>query len=71
MIILLQGISDRQEKAKSMGQTPPEFKVTTQFLELYNEEVHDLFDNSATGARGTKGKSGIKIHEDGLSLIHI
>ena len=38
------GIKDLTEKAREAGETPPQFKVTAQFLELYNEEIIDLFD---------------------------
>lgn len=76
---LFKGISTRIEQAKEEGQTPPEFKVSAQFLELYNEEIIDLFDSSSLssnikmmGSVGGVGKrsssssnqSGIRIHED-------
>jgi kinesin family protein 4/21/27 len=40
------GIKDMTEKARENAETPPQFKVTAQFLELYNEDVIDLFDPS-------------------------
>ena len=49
------------------------FKVSTQFMELYNEEIHDLFDNAADkggGAAGKNKKSGIRIHEDANGNIY-
>ena len=47
------------------------FKVSTQFMELYNEEIHDLFDNAADkGGGGKNKKSGIRIHEDANGNIY-
>lgn len=43
---LFDGIERQVERAKEVGETPPQFKVSAQFLELYNEEVIDLFDTS-------------------------
>lgn len=41
---LFQGIQDRANQAREAGQPAPEFKIVAQFMELYNEEVIDLFD---------------------------
>jgi kinesin family protein 4/21/27 len=41
---LFQGIQDRGNRAREAGQPAPEFKIVAQFMELYNEEVIDLFD---------------------------
>lgn len=41
---LFQGIQDRANHAREAGQPAPEFKIVAQFMELYNEEVIDLFD---------------------------
>lgn len=41
---LFTGIEDRIEKARESGAIAPEFKVMAQFMELYNEEVIDLFN---------------------------
>ncbi|KAK6318776.1 hypothetical protein J4Q44_G00099870 [Coregonus suidteri] len=60
---LFLGIKERKTQAQQQGTHPPEFKVSAQFLELYNEEILDLFD----GARDPdckSRKSNIKIHED-------
>ena len=65
---LFDGIRKRQDEARERGQTVPEFKVSTQFMELYNEEIHDLFDNSTKANKG--GKSGIRIHEDSNGNIY-
>ncbi|XP_037086600.1 LOW QUALITY PROTEIN: kinesin-like protein KIF21A [Pollicipes pollicipes] len=58
---LFTGVRQRQEAARQSGQPPPDFTVSAQFMELYNEEVIDLLDQSGTN-RGRK--SNIKIHED-------
>ena len=68
------------------GLPPPEFKVSAQFLELYNEDIIDLFDNascssnkgSSNGPVGGLGKrstsagahTGIRIHEDANGNIY-
>uniref|UniRef100_A0A3B3ZZ34 Kinesin motor domain-containing protein n=1 Tax=Periophthalmus magnuspinnatus TaxID=409849 RepID=A0A3B3ZZ34_9GOBI len=57
---LFTAIEERRRTATEQGLTPPEFKINAQFLELYNEEVLDLFDST----RDMKQKSQIKIHED-------
>lgn len=43
---LFNGIERQTAQAHELGEAPPQFKVTAQFLELYNEEVIDLFDAS-------------------------
>lgn len=43
---LFDGIERQVRQAKEAGEAPPQFKVSAQFLELYNEEVVDLFDAS-------------------------
>uniref|UniRef100_A0A8D3E0T2 Kinesin family member 21B n=1 Tax=Scophthalmus maximus TaxID=52904 RepID=A0A8D3E0T2_SCOMX len=66
---LFEGIQTRRERAQEAGTHPPEFKVSAQFLELYNEEILDLFD----GARDPESrlrKSNIKIHEDASGSIY-
>ena len=73
---LFEGIERRREEARERGLAPPEFKVSTQFMELYNEEIHDLFDNagggsaSGGGGAGKNKKSGIRIHEDANGNIY-
>ncbi|KMQ91046.1 kinesin-like protein kif21b protein, partial [Lasius niger] len=61
---LFNGIVDKQERAKERAQMPPEFKVTAQFLELYNEDLKDLLEPG--GPRG-----GARIHEDTAGNIHL
>ncbi|XP_061678354.1 kinesin-like protein KIF21A isoform X5 [Syngnathoides biaculeatus] len=63
---LFRGIERRREAAQEQGRPAPEFKINAQFLELYNEEVLDLFDSVRDG----KQKSHIKIHEDANGGIY-
>ncbi|XP_037834085.1 kinesin-like protein KIF21A isoform X2 [Kryptolebias marmoratus] len=63
---LYKGIEKRRQAAQEQGRSAPEFKINAQFLELYNEEVLDLFDS----ARDMKQKSLIKIHEDANGGIY-
>ncbi|TRY72220.1 hypothetical protein TCAL_03875, partial [Tigriopus californicus] len=65
---LFSEIDRRREEARDEGTTVPEFKVSTQFMELYNEEVLDLFDNNGCGKNK---KSGIRIHEDANGNIYM
>lgn len=71
---LFDGIKRRQADARERGHTTPEFKVSTQFMELYNEEIVDLFDGTSSGSggggKGSNKKSGIRIHEDGNGNIY-
>uniref|UniRef100_A0A8C4V6S9 Kinesin family member 21B n=1 Tax=Falco tinnunculus TaxID=100819 RepID=A0A8C4V6S9_FALTI len=66
---LFSGIEERKRAAQSQGVAAPEFKVSAQFLELYNEEILDLFD-SARDADTRHRKSNIKIHEDASGSIY-
>ncbi|XP_015188090.1 PREDICTED: kinesin-like protein KIF21B isoform X4 [Polistes dominula] len=61
---LFKGIAEKQERARERTQMPPEFKVTAQFLELYNEDLKDLLEPG--GPRG-----GARIHEDTAGNIHL
>ncbi|XP_072242510.1 kinesin-like protein KIF21A isoform X2 [Leuresthes tenuis] len=63
---LFKGIEERRQAAQEQGSPVPEFKINAQFLELYNEEVLDLFDST----RDMKQKSHIKIHEDANGGIY-
>lgn len=65
---LFSGIDRKVANAREMGQPPPEFKLVAQFMELYNEEVIDLFDSAR---EQLKPKSGIKIHEDAGGGIYV
>ncbi|XP_043932542.1 kinesin-like protein KIF21B isoform X2 [Protopterus annectens] len=66
---LFSGIEERKHEALEMGKPPPEFKVSAQFLELYNEEILDLFDASRD-PESRHRKSNIKIHEDASGGIY-
>ncbi|KFV77473.1 Kinesin-like KIF21B, partial [Struthio camelus australis] len=66
---LFSGIEERKRAAQSQGVAAPEFKVSAQFLELYNEEILDLFD-SARDPDARHRKSNIKIHEDASGSIY-
>ncbi|XP_032368433.1 kinesin-like protein KIF21B isoform X6 [Etheostoma spectabile] len=66
---LFEGIQNRRVRAQEAGNQPPEFKVSAQFLELYNEEVLDLFDGTRDPESRNR-KSNIKIHEDASGSIY-
>ncbi|CAN9512352.1 unnamed protein product [Ophioblennius macclurei] len=66
---LFEGIQSRRERAQETGTQAPEFKVSAQFLELYNEEILDLFDG-ARDPESRSRKSNIKIHEDANGSIY-
>ncbi|KAM9334492.1 kinesin-like protein KIF21A [Symphorus nematophorus] len=66
---LFRGIEERKQTATEQGKPVPEFKINAQFLELYNEEVLDLFD-STRDLEARKQKSNIKIHEDANGGIY-
>ncbi|XP_064175327.1 kinesin-like protein KIF21A isoform X2 [Anguilla rostrata] len=66
---LYRGIEERRRAAAEQGRPLPEFKINAQFLELYNEEVLDLFD-SARDPEARKQRSHIKIHEDAAGGIY-
>ncbi|KAM9467421.1 kinesin-like protein KIF21A isoform 3-T3 [Clarias gariepinus] len=66
---LFRGIEERKQAAMEQGRPVPEFKINAQFLELYNEEVLDLFDTTRD-LEARKQKSNIKIHEDANGGIY-
>uniref|UniRef100_A0A8C0L0U3 Kinesin family member 21B n=1 Tax=Canis lupus dingo TaxID=286419 RepID=A0A8C0L0U3_CANLU len=66
---LFGGIAERKRRAQEQGVAGPEFKVSAQFLELYNEEILDLFD-STRDPDARHRRSNIKIHEDGNGGIY-
>ncbi|XP_045080695.1 kinesin-like protein KIF21A isoform X3 [Coregonus clupeaformis] len=66
---LFRGIEERRQAATEQGKPVPEFKINAQFLELYNEEVLDLFE-STRDMDGKRQKSTIKIHEDSNGGIY-
>ncbi|XP_078664558.1 kinesin-like protein KIF21A isoform X2 [Branchiostoma floridae x Branchiostoma belcheri] len=63
---LFRGIGERRKAALERGDPPPEFKINAQFMELYNEDINDLFDPSKEHGK----KSHIKIHEDATGGIY-
>ncbi|XP_053562891.1 kinesin-like protein KIF21B isoform X2 [Bombina bombina] len=56
--------------AQENGRPEPKFKVSAQFLELYNEEILDLFDVSRDPDSRHR-KSNIRIHEDANGGIYV
>ncbi|XP_053109829.1 kinesin-like protein KIF21A isoform X8 [Hemicordylus capensis] len=66
---LFKCVEEKKHGAIKQGLPPPEFKVNAQFLELYNEEVLDLFDTTRDIDSKNK-KSNIKIHEDSAGGIY-
>ncbi|MEJ1271340.1 hypothetical protein NN561_002177 [Cricetulus griseus] len=66
---LFKSIEEKKNTAIKNGVPPPEFKVNAQFLELYNEEVLDLFDTTRDIDAKNK-KSNIRIHEDSTGGIY-
>ncbi|XP_072530316.1 kinesin-like protein KIF21A isoform X3 [Salminus brasiliensis] len=66
---LFRGIEERRQAAVEQGRPVPEFKINAQFLELYNEEVLDLFDTTRD-VEARKQKSNVKIHEDATGGIY-
>ncbi|XP_069485318.1 kinesin-like protein KIF21A isoform X4 [Ambystoma mexicanum] len=62
-------IEEKKQSALNHGLPSPEFKVNAQFLELYNEEVLDLFDSTRDLDAKNK-KSNIRIHEDATGGIY-
>ncbi|KAG9490065.1 hypothetical protein GDO78_005781 [Eleutherodactylus coqui] len=62
-------MGEKKQAALEQGLPPPDFKVNAQFLELYNEEVLDLFDTTRDIDARNK-KSNIKIHEDSNGGIY-
>lgn len=63
---LFEGVAKRKQDAKQRNEPLPDFKVTVQFMELYNEELIDLFDFDNNRGR----KSNVKIHEDANGNIY-
>ncbi|XP_058511844.1 kinesin-like protein KIF21A isoform X4 [Ochotona princeps] len=66
---LFKSIEEKKATAIKNGLPPPDFKVNAQFLELYNEEVLDLFDTTRDIDSKNK-KSNIRIHEDSTGGIY-
>uniref|UniRef100_A0A8C4TS70 Kinesin family member 21A n=1 Tax=Falco tinnunculus TaxID=100819 RepID=A0A8C4TS70_FALTI len=66
---LFRCIEEKKQAAIKQGLPSPDFKVNAQFLELYNEEILDLFDTTRDIDAKNK-KSNIKIHEDSAGGIY-
>ncbi|KAG8439901.1 hypothetical protein GDO86_005894 [Hymenochirus boettgeri] len=66
---LFKCIEEKKEAALEQNLPSPDFKVNAQFLELYNEEVLDLFDTTRDIDARNK-KSNIRIHEDSAGGIY-
>ncbi|XP_072280442.1 kinesin-like protein KIF21B isoform X4 [Pyxicephalus adspersus] len=67
---LFNTIQERTSKAHENGRPEPSFKVSAQFLELYNEEILDLFD-VGRDPDSRHRKSNIRIHEDASGGIYV
>ncbi|KAG8450958.1 hypothetical protein GDO86_003296 [Hymenochirus boettgeri] len=67
---LFSTIQERKNAAFESGHPEPSFKVSAQFLELYNEEILDLFDVSRDPESRYR-KSNIRIHEDASGGIYV
>ncbi|XP_077151506.1 kinesin-like protein KIF21B isoform X1 [Ranitomeya variabilis] len=63
-------IQERVGASRANGLPVPIFKVSAQFLELYNEEILDLFDISRDPDARHR-KSNIRIHEDASGGIYV
>ena len=59
---IFDGIKERVDAATNSGVMKPEFAVSVQFMEIYNEEIIDLLNSS-----GAQRK--IRIHEDKFGNI--
>ncbi|XP_077565794.1 kinesin-like protein KIF21A [Stigmatopora nigra] len=66
---LFQGIEERRKLATERGKPVPEFKINAQFLELYNEDVVDLFE-ATRDSDARRQKSNVRIHEDANGGIY-
>ncbi|XP_065185487.1 kinesin-like protein KIF21A isoform X2 [Sycon ciliatum] len=56
---IFNGIRSRQLAAQEASLPPPQFQLEAEFMELYNEEIVDLFDANQGN------RKGLRIHEDG------
>lgn len=64
---LFDTIDQREQEARESNQQPPEFKVTVQFIELYNEDIIDLLDESHHNTNNNITHAlakHIRIHQD-------
>lgn len=67
---LFDGVQKRQQQSVDNCLPKPTFQVLAQFMELYNEDIYDLFDATGVNTEGKKNKSYIKIHEDSNGSIY-
>jgi len=67
---LFEGIQKLKQHSVDNSLPMPAFQVVAQFLELYNEDIYDLFDSVSIGAEGKRSKSNVKIHEDSNGSIY-
>lgn len=59
------GIAARCDEAKRSNLSLPQFEVTAQFLELYNESIIDLFDTTRENSKK------LRIHESSNGNIYV
>ncbi|XP_044741721.1 kinesin-like protein KIF21A [Chrysoperla carnea] len=64
---IFNGIEERIQRAADNGESVPQFKLVAQFMEIYNEEIIDLFDPT----KDYESKKAMKIHEDTHGDIHV
>jgi len=69
--MIFDSIQRRRDLAQESGQPLPEFKVTAQFVELYNEEVFDLIEGSGKSTHKPPTNGGIQIREDAVGAIYL
>jgi kinesin family protein 4/21/27 len=65
---IFKGIDRRRDEAISSNLPPPQFELSAQFLELYNEEIIDLFDTTRGSLSASKK---LKIHENNDGNIYV
>lgn len=61
---LFDGVQKRKKYCVDNSLPEPTFQILAQFMELYNEDIYDLFDSTSVSTEGKKSKSNIRIHED-------
>lgn len=67
---LFNGVQKRKQHSIDNSLPEPTFQVLAQFMELYNEDIYDLFDAASLNSDGKKSKSHIKIHESANGSIY-
>ena len=67
---LFDGARRRKQQAVDNSLPQPTFQILAQFMELYNEDIYDLFDSTSVSVEGKRSKSNIKIHEDSNGSIY-